>query len=144
MFFGLTLAALVVGTMFAVWQLVRPGDVEAGEALLLMHRLIRTFNSLIPILGLSTIIAILLSCWLAREEAERVRLLTGAALCFIAAGLITRFLNQPLNARMLEWSPAALPPDWAVQWDQWKRWHLLRLGAGAVGYGLLAAAALLP
>ncbi len=142
-FLGLLFGALVMGSMFAVWQLFRPGDVGAAEYLLLQQRAIRAFNGLLPALGLSTIVMILISCWLSRDEANRLWLLLGAALCFVVAGFITRFLNQPINAKIVTWTIDTLPADWTDLRDSWWHWHTIRLSAGAGGFVLLIAAALL-
>lgn len=53
-------------------------------------------------------------------------------LLLVAAGLITRFGNQPINAVIMTWG--AVPPDgWQMIRDTWWNWHLARLAAGIAG-----------
>lgn len=69
-------------------------------------------------------------------------LLLSAAAFLTTAGLVTRFLNQPINAVVMTWSTDSLPANWAQLRDDWWRWHFLRAVAGLVGLCLLLAAML--
>ena len=68
--------------------------------------------------------------------------LIAAGVCLAAAGLITRFLNQPINAIVMTWSAAAPPSDWTGLRDQWWYWHVVRLVAATIAFGLIITAAL--
>jgi hypothetical protein len=67
-------------------------------------------------------------------------LLSAASSGFLAAGLITRFLNQPINAIVMAWLPAAPPADWTDLRDSWRHWHVVRLMCGVGGLLLLIVA----
>jgi hypothetical protein len=56
--------------------------------------------------------------------------------------LITRFLNQPINAIVIRWRPDAPPANWTGAREEWWRWLLVRLLAGLGGLSLLIVAML--
>jgi len=59
-------------------------------------------------------------------------LLIFAVLFLMAAGLITRVFNQPINAQVMRWSAQSLPANWAHLRDLWWFWHTVRTLAGGV------------
>src|SRR5690242_20000907 len=90
--------ALLVGAMFAVWLILNPSGLAPGVYIVLQQQAIRTLNRVMPMLGAVAILLTILASLLRRAETARSGLLAVAVICFIAAGLITRFLNQPINA----------------------------------------------
>ena len=84
----------------------------------------------------------ILASVLRRDDSSRFVLLIVAVICFAAAGLITRFLNQPINAIVIRWRADAPPPDWTEMRDEWWRWHVVRTFAGLGGLSLVIAAVL--
>lgn len=141
-FAALLLAALVVGTMFGVTLIFNPAGLDATTYVMQQQLGIRTLNAALPALGGVTILLTLAAATLARDDRARLVLFVSAALSLIAAGLITRFLNQPINAIVATWSPASPPANWTALRDDWWRWHLMRLAIGVIGLGLMIAAAL--
>jgi uncharacterized membrane protein len=103
---------------------------------------VRTLQPKMPALGAATVLATLAAALLSRGDKVHMTLLLGAAALFVAAGLITRLLNMPLNAVVMSWSPQAPPADWSRLRELWWRWHILRFSAGFVGLSLLIFAAL--
>ena len=67
-------------------------------------------------------------------------LYVGAALLIVAGGLITRFINQPINDQIMTWTASALPADWTSVRDAWRNAHLARLGASFAAELLLILA----
>jgi uncharacterized membrane protein len=63
-------------------------------------------------------------------------LLVAAAVCLLAAGLITRFANQPINAIVMTWNAGSPAANWADLRDAWWRWHALRTVAGIAALSL--------
>ncbi|MGA8907819.1 MAG: DUF1772 domain-containing protein [Acidobacteriaceae bacterium] len=63
-------------------------------------------------------------------------------LCFVVAGLVTRFVNQPINAIVMTWQNDAPPESWMDLRDRWWRWHAVRLFAGLGGLSLVILAML--
>lgn len=141
-FATLLLAALVVGAMFGVWLTFNPAGLEASFYVAQQQQGIRTLNVTLPVLGGLTVLLTILAAVLARNDRTRLILLISAAACFVAAGLITRFLNQPINAIVMTWPADAPPANWMQLRDDWWRWHVLRLAAGIAGLCLLIAATL--
>ncbi len=141
-FASLALAALLVGAMFAVCLIFNPVGLDASTYVTHHQWAVRSLNSPLPLLGIGTTIAILVAAFLSRGDRSHVVLLLIAAGFFVAAGLITRLLNMPINAVVMTWSPQAPPGDWTRLRDAWWHWHMLRFSAGAAGLGLLIYAAL--
>lgn len=141
-FANLLLGALVAGTMFGIWLGYHPGGLSADVYVSQQQHAIRALNVVMPVLGGLTIGLTLVAAALAASDRTRLILLLSAAVCFIAAGLITRLLNQPINAIVMTWSADAPPTDWMQLRDDWWRWHVMRTIAGMGGLSLLIIAAL--
>ncbi len=141
-FANLLLAALVVGAMFGVWLVFNPAGLDAGFYIALHQQGIRALNKTMPVLGAVTILLTIAAAALDRANITRCWILIAAVVCFVASGLITRFLNQPINAIVMTWSAGSPPSNWTELRDKWWRWHLIRLDTGLVGLSLLIAAIL--
>jgi uncharacterized membrane protein len=141
-FANLLLAGLVVGAMFGVWLSFNPAGLDASSYVTLQQQGIRTLNATMPALGGATVLLTLLAAAISRDDRIRLTLLFAAVGCFIAAALVTRFLNQPINAIVVAWSAAEPPADWTRFRDAWWRWHVLRTFIGIGGLCLVIAASL--
>ncbi len=141
-FADLLFAGLLAGAMFAVFLMMRPAGLDAATYVLQQQNAVRAFNNIMPLLGGLAVVLTLAAALAAGENRARTVLLVAAALCLIAAGLITRFLNQPINAVVMTWSAQAPPADWTMLRDEWWRWHLVRLACALTALALVIAAAL--
>jgi uncharacterized membrane protein len=141
-FANLLLAALVVGALFGVRLFLNPAGLDADSYVVLQQQAIRTMNRVMPALGAVTILVTLTAAVLGRGDRMRLCLLIAAAVCFVAIGLTTRFLNQPINAVVMAWRRDVPPSEWTQLRDEWWRWHLVRLTTGLLGLSLLIAATL--
>lgn len=141
-FANLLLAALVVGAMFGVWLVFNPAGLDASFYIALHHQGVRTLNKRMPALGAVTTLLTIAAAALSRDNVVRFGLLTAAAVCFVASGLITRLLNQPINAVVMTWNASSPPPNWTALRDKWWQWHLLRTAIGIVGLCLTIIATL--
>jgi uncharacterized membrane protein len=141
-FANLLLAALVVGAMFGVWLVFNPAGLDAGFYIALHQQGIRALNKTMPVLGVATILLTIAAAALGRANIMRFRLLIAAVVCFVATGLITRFLNQPINTIVMTWNVNSPPSNWTQLRDEWWRWHLIRLATGLGGLSLVIAATL--
>jgi uncharacterized membrane protein len=141
-FTNLLLAALVVGTMFGIWLGYNPAELSPGAYIEQQQHAIRALNVTMPVLGVLTALLTLASVILSRGNRRRFALFVAALVCFVAAGVVTRFLNQPINAVVITWSALAPPTNWVELRDEWWRWHILRTAIGVAGLGLLIAASL--
>ena len=136
-FLNLLLGALVIGTTFGIWLGYDPADLTAGAYVELQQHAIGALNVILPALGALTIALTIASAVLARSDRRSFGLLLGACACFVIVALCTRFANQPINAVVMSWSPAAPPADWAALRDRWWHWHELRTAIGVAGLSLL-------
>ncbi len=141
-FASLALAALLVGVMFAVCLLFNPAGLDAPTYVLHQQWGVRMLHPTIPFLGISTVLVVVVAAFLSSGDRYHLTLLLCASGFFVAAGLITRLVNLPINTVVMNWSPQAPPADWPHLRDVWWRWHLLRSSAGVVGLCLLIWAAL--
>jgi uncharacterized membrane protein len=141
-FSNLLLASLVVGTVFGIWLGYNPTGLSAAVYVAQQQQAIRALNVTMPVLGGVTVLLTIIAAVLARSDRTRLTLLVAAAVCFLAAGLITRFLNQPINAIVMTWPVDAPPANWMQLRDDWWRWHVLRMAVGIGGLCLLIAATL--
>ncbi len=138
-FISLLLTSLLVGTMFGVWLGYNPAALSAMAYVEMQQNAIRALNVPLPVLGAVCIVLTAILAVVTRDRSGR-SLLVAAVICLVAAGVITRFANQPINAVVMTWSVQAPAPDWAALRDTWWRWHVVRTVAGiaALALALLA------
>ena len=141
-FTGLLLTSLLVGTMFGVWLGFNPSGLTATAYVEMQQNAIRSLNTPLPVLGLVCILLTATLAALTKNDPRGRFLLIAAVICLVAAGLITRFANQPINAQVMTWSPQAPPNNWMELRDTWWRWHGLRTMAGIAALILALLAAL--
>ena len=141
-FANLMLAALLAGALFGAWLFLNPRGLDASSYITVQQQGIRTMNRAMPALGAATILVTIAAAILRRGSHAQPLLLTAAA-CFVAIGLITRFLNQPINAIVITWRVELPPSNWTALRDQWWRWHVIRFVLGLVALSLLIAATLM-
>jgi hypothetical protein len=142
-FTNLSLSALLVGAMFCGWLIFNPAHLDAAQYIVIQKQGIRTLHPILPLLGGLTIAATLFAAFLARENKPRMSLLIAAAILFTAAGMITRFANMPINAKVMQWSIASPPQQWTELRDSWWLWHRRRTASAVTANILLIAATLL-
>jgi hypothetical protein len=141
-FASLLSAALLAGAMFGVWLGFDPEGLDGRTYITVQQQAIRTLNRSMPMLGALTIALTLAAAAAAYAAGERTHAIVrvAAALCFVTAGLITRLLNQPINARVILWSAQAPPAEWTTLRDSWWRFHRIRTLAAILGLGAALAA----
>jgi anthrone oxygenase-like protein len=132
-FANLLLASLATGAMFGVWLFFNPKGLDGPRYVVLHQQGIRTMNTAMPIMGAVTIALTVAAAAMARHDGVRLSLLAMAVIGFLAAGLITRFCNQPINTVVMSWSAATPPTLWMQLRDKWWHWHVTRLVFGIGG-----------
>jgi len=142
-FVNLLLASLLAGTMFGAWLMFNPAGVAAERYLAVQQQGIRRLHPAVPALGALTIAVTLLAALLGRDDRTRATLLVLAALCFVTAGVVTRFKNMPINAVVIQWTADSMPTNWTDLRDSWWFWHCVRLIAGLAGLVLVTVVRLL-
>ncbi|HEX4986173.1 MAG TPA: DUF1772 domain-containing protein [Burkholderiales bacterium] len=132
------LVALLAGGMFVIWAGYDPMHLSPATYVEQQKNAIRGLNVLMPALGAITIALTLLSAALQRDNRRVLVLLVVAAAFLVAAGLITRFGNQPINAIVMEWDVARPAANWTELRDQWWGYHKLRTICGLIALVLIA------
>lgn len=139
-FFDILIISLVAGSIFGIWRGYNPAAYSAATFLEVHQGAVRGLNVILPAMGFSAIVATALLAVLARRSGISLSLYLMALVAMVAAGLITRFLNQPINAEVARWTLETMPANWGELRDAWWRWHLARLGFSIAGAALLIAA----
>ena len=141
-FADLLLAGLLTGAIFGAVLVMGPAGLDATTYVIQQQNGIRALNGIMPLLGGVTIILTLAAAFAASGDPMRMNLLFAAAAGLIIIGLVTRFLNQPINAVVMTWNANSPPADWTALRDAWWRWHLVRLAIAVISLSLIIAAAL--
>jgi Domain of unknown function (DUF1772) len=120
-FANLFVVSLVVGAMFGIWLGYNPMNLSYTAYLEQQQQAIRTLNVTMPLLGKIGTLLTVASAVLARSSRLAPALLMAAVVCLLVAGLVTRFGNQPINAKVRTWSVQTMPTDWTTLRDDWWR-----------------------
>ena len=138
----LLIMSLLVGTMFGIWAGYNPTPLSATAYVEMQQNAIRSLNSLLPTLGAICILLTATLALLLKGMSTSRNLLLAAVVCLVAAGVITRFRNQPINSVVMTWSAQAPAANWTELRDTWWHWHILRTVAGIAALALTLFAAL--
>lgn len=139
-FVSVLLAALVAGTTFGILFGYNPAGISGPAYVEVQQEAIRGLNVLIPALGGLAILCTVFDAWLSRASRGRAGLLIIAACFFVAAAVITRFGNQPINSIVAAWNAKQPPSEWQSLRDQWWQWHVIRTWITVVGLAILIVA----
>jgi hypothetical protein len=132
---ALMLSGLVAGSVFGIWRGYDVTGYTPATFVEVHQHAVDGLNTLLPALGLATVILVAVLAFEARGR-QALWPYCGALVLLIAAGLVTRLFNQPINAQIMEWSASKLPPNWETVRAGWWMWHLVRM-ALSVGGALL-------
>lgn len=137
---ALALIWLVAGATFGIWRGYDPATWPAETFLEVHQGVVRGLNVLLPAMAAASLLLTALLAFRARRRGTVLGLYLAALAVLVAAGLITRFANQPINAEIMRWSASSMPADWMDIRDTWWRWHLIRVGASVAGAFVLTLA----
>lgn len=137
---SLVVTGLLAGSVFAVWRGYDLAQYSPGAFIEVHQGAVRGLNNLLPALGLAAIVLVAVQAVQLRRERGPLLLLIAAALCLVAAGLVTRLGNQPINELVMGWSAATLPADWEAIRDNWRNLHLVRVVCSIAALAMLSAA----
>lgn len=136
-FCNIIMAALVTGTIFGIWIGYNPKDLSAPTFIEQQQNAILALNTLMPILGLITILLTLTSAFLLRKDKIAFSVLVVASVFLIVSGLTTRFGNQPINSIVMTWDMNTPPNNWIELRNQWWFFHKLRTLTAFIGLCLI-------
>lgn len=136
-FCNILLAALVTGTIFGIWIGYNPKDLSAPTYIEEQQHTILALNTLMPMLGLITIILTIISAFLRRKEKTAFSVLLVASVFLILSGITTKFGNQPINSIVMTWDVNSPPNNWMDLRNQWWFYHELRTLSAFIGLCLI-------
>jgi len=131
------MVALVTGIIFGIWIGYNPKDLSASTFIEQQQNAILALNTLMPILGLITILLTLTSAFLQRKDKVAFLVLLVASAFLIVSGLTTRFGNQPINSIVMTWDMNNPPNNWTELRNQWWIFHELRTLFAFIGLCLI-------
>ncbi|HTJ48110.1 MAG TPA: DUF1772 domain-containing protein [Cyclobacteriaceae bacterium] len=131
------LTGMIAGTLWCIWFGFNPKTLSLTSYLEQQQNLIKSFNVLMPALGLVAIIFTLITAFINKERKSVLFSLLVAAICLICSGLVTRFGNQPINAVVITWTPEHFPENWTDVRDKWWLLHIIRSVTSFVAFLLV-------
>lgn len=120
------MVALVAGSIFGIWLGYNPNDLSAPTFIEQQQSVITDLNTLMPILGLITIMLTLTSAIIHKKEKRTFIILLIATLFLVLSGLTTKFGNQPINSIVMTWDMNVPPSNWMELRDKWWTFHQIR------------------
>ena len=136
-FVNIVMAGLIAGTLFGIWIGYNPQNLSAPTYVEHQQSVIKALNTLMPLLGLVTIILTVVSAFLQRDNKTVFISLLIAAVLLIISGLVTRFGNQPINSIVMTWNKANVPANWTDLRDKWWSLHIIRALTAVVAFCLI-------
>jgi len=136
----LALIWLVAGSTFGIWRGYDPATWPAATFVVVHQGTVRGLNILLPAMGLVTLLGTLVLAIRARLNRPLLLTYAAALVCVASAAAITRLVNQPINADIMQWSADAMPVAWADVRDRWWTWHVVRMTVTICGALLLTVA----
>ena len=125
-FLTLLMAGLVAGTLFGIWIGYNPKNLSVNTYVEYQQGAIKALNTLMPILGLISVILTVIAAILQKQDQFVFVILIIASGLLIISGLITKFGNQPINSIVMTWSKNSIPTNWTELRDKWWLLHKLR------------------
>lgn len=136
-FSNIIMAALVAGTVFGIWIGYNPNALSATTFIEQQQNVIIALNTLMPLMGLFTILLTLASAFLNRKEKMTFLVLLAASAFLILSGLITKFGNQPINSIVMTWDMNSPPNNWMELRNKWWFYHEIRTLTACIGLCLI-------
>jgi len=125
-FFNVVMVALVAGTIFGIWLGYNPKDLSAPTFIEQQQSVITDLNTLMPILGLITILLTLTSAIIHKKEKRTFIILLIATFFLVLSGLTTKFGNQPINSIVMTWDMNVAPSNWMELRDEWWTYNKIK------------------
>jgi Domain of unknown function (DUF1772) len=133
-FFDILFAGLMAGALLIIWIGFNPQNLSAPTYVEQQQGLIKALNTLMPLVGLFTIILTVTAAFMQMQQQNIFVALLVAAGFLIITGLITKFGNQPINSIVLTWNKTDIPANWIKLRDKWWSLHILRTLAVCIAF----------
>ena len=137
-FINIVMAGLIAGILVGILLGYNPMSFSNTTYVELQQGAIRALNTLMPILGLITIVLTLISAFLQKDNKAVFVTLIIAAILLIVSGLVTRFGNQPINSIVMTWDKASVPDNWTELRNKWWSFHKIRTTSSFIAFCLIA------
>lgn len=141
-FANVILAGLIAGILLGILLGFNPMNYSASTYIEQQQGAIKALNTLMPILGLITIIFTFVSAFFQRNNKVVLATLITAAILLIISGLITKFGNQPINQIVMTWQQTEVPNSWTDLRDRWWTLHQIRATTTLFAFFLIAGASI--
>ncbi len=142
-FLAAFMLSLVAGATFGIWRGYNPLAYSAETFLTVHQGAVRGLNALLPGVAFVAMIATVILAFLARGRQPVLWVYIATLALMVAAGLITRFLNQPINAQVMTWNLDSMPVTWTALRDEWWNWHVARTMISMAAIAVLFVAVML-
>jgi uncharacterized membrane protein len=136
-FINIVLAGLIAGTLIGIWLSYNPVNYSITTYLEHQQGAIRALNTLMPLLGLITIILTLISAFRQKDNKTTFMTLIIAAIFLVISGLVTKFGNQPINKIVMTWNNTNVPGKWTELRDKWWSLHKIRAVTTFIAFCLI-------
>jgi uncharacterized membrane protein len=120
------MAAVVAGSILGIFLGYNPKGLSPATFIEQQQSVITHLNTLMPILGLMTILLTITSAILHKKEKSAFAILLIATFFLVLSGLTTRLGNQPINSVVMTWDMNNPPSNWLELRDQWWSYHKIR------------------
>ena len=141
-FANVILAGIIAGILLGILLGFNPMNYSASTYIEQQQGAIKALNTLMPILGLITIIFTFVSAFFQRKNKVVLATLITAAILLIISGLITKFGNQPINQIVMTWHQTEAPNNWTDLRDKWWTLHQIRATTTLFAFFLIAGASI--
>jgi uncharacterized membrane protein len=125
-FINILISGLVAGILVGIWLGYNPMTFSFSTYLEYQQGAIRSLNTIMPLLGLISILLTLTSAFLQKKNKIVYRTLLIAGILLIIGGLVTKFGNQPINSTVMTWNNSIVPDNWTELRNKWWSLHELR------------------
>lgn len=136
-FADLFITGIVAGILFGIWIGYNPKRLSAHTYLEQQQAVIKSLNTLMPLMGLMAIILTIAVAFIEKEKSSGFIVLLIAAGLLIIAGLITKFGNQPINNIIMTWNKTEMPNNWTSLRDRWWFFHTIRMLTCVIAFSLV-------
>lgn len=137
---AICLISLVAGSTFGIWQGYNPHLYSPATFVEVHQGAVRGLNALLPGIALAALVLTAVLAVMSRARMAVFSLYLIAIAGCVIGGVITRFINQPINAQVMTWTPDTLPADWVAIRNTWWNWHVIRTGVTVLTEIVLIAA----
>jgi uncharacterized membrane protein len=137
---SVTLLAVVGGMYWGPWlALTRTIDTfDPATFLLVVQRLSRNMATLMTVLvpiALASMIPVMVVTF--AHHRTSFWLTVAAFVLFVVTLVVTMAVEVPIVLKIVTWTPATLPHDWADQRDRWRAFHLWRVIPALTGLAVM-------